>query len=97
MEVWNFILQPSAFIPPKTPMKPEHRRELTDAGRHHLALALRALELATRSFAESAQNGTKSDLLRASRQWDETVANAQDAKRQSLEFLGDEVEAWLKQ
>ncbi len=77
-------------------MKPEFRREATEAARLHLATTLRGVTLTTRTLEEAARVGEKSELLHALENWDAAIAQAQEARQKCEALLGDEVEAWLQ-
>ncbi len=78
-------------------MKIEHRREATEAGRHHLVQSLSSLEITTALYVEAARDGDKSTLLRAGELWEKAIAQAQAAKKLSEEFVDEELETWVKE
>lgn len=77
-------------------MNPEHRRERTTAGRHHLAESLRFVRQATRNLEDVAREGSKAELLRAMEIWEDSVKQAREAAGECENLLGEEVEAWMQ-
>lgn len=77
-------------------MKSEDRRELTRLARVELADAMDCVAIAARAVQIAAQRGTKVEMLEALETWDKSRAQGEAARVQCLEFLGEEVEDWIK-
>lgn len=76
-------------------MNPQHRRERTAAGRHHLAESLRLVRQATRNLEDVAREGSNAELLGAMKVWEEATQQAREAAGECEKLLGEEVAAWI--